>query len=525
MKFFRRWEQDEFAEPDRPRRKKTNLFLTLVIDAVVVAALLAILMYATYNKRQDEKARVIHSGENAPAEKSSAPKDDVKAPGLPTKKAAEETKTAGPEHGKKAEPAKAQDKVEQPSVHPPEKSQPQAPPPKETIAGDRPDQEGEKALSYTDDEMVLQRRKTEGAAKKQSEAKEKEVPEAPAKNASSGQAIAPVPEEPKSAPSPDHTTAKPMVEKSAHVQAPPPPVAKPSKPETAAAPSASQSAPAPEKTAPVPSGEKKSLVILSSGGTKQNEPRRNLEANGAEVAPPVAPEKKSVVIFSARGEGKPAGADDAKTSQDPKEKSTSEQRKQIVILSSKPGESALAKPMEKPSPATQGAPFQELAAPANPPTATEGKSLHRKGYRLRFALCRARESCEQIRSTLSEAGITVALEKARQDFQTYHAALGPWHTPAHSRQAAAELNKIGIKTTTLVSADKYYLITEPEMSERAAKDTLKKAREAGMDGKTFDRMDSLEVFVVYGESFDKPNVARQRMAHYRKLGFDCIVEE
>ena len=505
MKFFRWGGEDEFAETDRPRPKKPNVLVTLIIDALAVVALLSILVYVTKSKREGEVARSTSQQETEAVVKRPAPAENKMEAVLPAEKTSEKTAPAGQAAIKKDQPAQAPDKSAPP---PPEKNQTAPEPqPKETGPAAHPAPDTAKGLSFTDNEMELSRHKAEQTAQSRSpKAGEPARSGAPAKETGPSPIVAPE----RKVSLPDPAPAAPPAPKPSRQEPPAPPPMAPA-----------PSAPSPEKSAAVqpPVVERKSLVILSS------KPVQSV-AEGTKEKPP-EPEKKSVVLFSARGAGMPSVSGDAavppQPSPEPREKPAGETGKQIVILSGKSIPTAPAKP----EPAPETALLEKAQEPAEEKPAPEsgGKSPHKGGYRLRFGLCQMRESCELIKTNLAKAGIAASVEKTSQEFNTYYSMLGPWQTATHSKQAMADLAKHEIKTTVLTADGKYYLVTEPELSEKAAKETLGKVQRMGIMGKTLGKKESLPVFKVYGESFDKRNTARQREDYYRKKGFDCAVEE
>ena len=155
----------------------------------------------------------------------------------------------------------------------------------------------------------------------------------------------------------------------------------------------------------------------------------------------------------------------------------------------------------------------------------EKPSIQRSSViRIRFAVCKLEESCVQVRDSLAGKGVKTVIEKTMHEIKTYHVALGPWPTRANAENSGAQLAKVGIKSSLLVSGDKYFMISAPEYSEAHASKTRAAAASAGFEGKVFSRKETSDMYKVYSQPYpDRVSATRQK-DQYRKKGIDCILE-
>ena len=184
-----------------------------------------------------------------------------------------------------------------------------------------------------------------------------------------------------------------------------------------------------------------------------------------------------------------------------------------------------AEPKAKPAPKAEPIkPIVSRPVAKDLPKAPGGPAKHKKVYRIRFAVCQMEESCRDVQSRLLKEGVKASLEKTVHNLMTHHVALGPWPTRSHAQKAGDDLLKIGIKSSLLVSGDKFFMITNPEYSLARVRKTLSTTTRAGFKGKVFSRKETQEMYKVYGESLEDPEEARRIRNQYKKKGMDCIVE-
>jgi hypothetical protein len=277
--------------------------------------------------------------------------------------------------------------------------------------------------------------------------------------------------------------------------------------------------PAPAVAKPAAPAPPAGLHASSGGGeaahpapVSKNQPAENIFTDTEIYLKPAPPVKSDPPAPSAAA--KPAGPKSAAVSPKPaverKNTSTAAVAKTPTKEAEIPAESITSRPVARDMPVAPEKPVE--------------RRKEAEGYRLRFAVCQIKENCEKIKTGLTEKRVEASLEKTTQELETHHAALGPWHTATEARQMGERLMKKRIKTSLMSSGEKFYLVTEPELSLKKARETLAEARKAGIDGKSFTRRESQEVFKVYGESFGKRDAARQKMDYYRRKGIDCVVE-
>jgi len=148
-----------------------------------------------------------------------------------------------------------------------------------------------------------------------------------------------------------------------------------------------------------------------------------------------------------------------------------------------------------------------------------------KTYRIRFAVCESRISCQNVQDRLRSKKISSRLEKAGQRITVFHVALGPWPTLSHANEASHKLSGQGLATSVLGSQGKTYLVTSPRFFKKDVEKDQALAKAAGYEGKIFSRYEIQEMFKVYGETFKDQASARKRLDFYRKKGLDCLIEE
>ena len=185
-----------------------------------------------------------------------------------------------------------------------------------------------------------------------------------------------------------------------------------------------------------------------------------------------------------------------------------------------------AAPKTKPAPTAEPIkPIVSRPVAKNIPRKSRKSSKRKKVYRIRFAVCQIEESCRKVQDRLSKKGVKAALEKTVHNLMTHHVALGPWRTRSHAQKAKGDLLKLGIKSSLLVSGDRYFMITKPEFSLARVRKTLSATTRAGFKGKIFSRKETQDMYKVYGQSLGNPEQARLIRNQYKKKGIDCIVED
>ena len=193
----------------------------------------------------------------------------------------------------------------------------------------------------------------------------------------------------------------------------------------------------------------------------------------------------------------------------------------------KPATAAVESPVEKKDASKPIKPIvSRPVAKAAPQVSSKSESSEKKEevFRIRFAVCQMAESCQQVKNALEQKGVKVSVTKTQHNLKTYHVALGPWPTRSHTQKPGELLLQKGIKTSLLVSGGKFFLITMPEFSQAQARKTLGVAVKEGIEGKTFSRQETQDMYKVYGGSYGDMERARRAMNDYKKKGIDCIVE-
>lgn len=187
---------------------------------------------------------------------------------------------------------------------------------------------------------------------------------------------------------------------------------------------------------------------------------------------------------------------------------------------------------DEPAPDEAGSgddPDDTVAALISRPIAQKAATARTKpesggAWRIRFALCAIKKSCEEIIARLKGQGVNAYILEGVANVTTHRAIAGPWPTRAHVSQTRSKLKQDWRDSSIFTSGGRFFLSTEPLASRAVAEKECRIIKAMGSECRLSSKKEARKVYKVYEGAYKSKRDAVNRRMAYSRRGIDCIVE-
>lgn len=146
-------------------------------------------------------------------------------------------------------------------------------------------------------------------------------------------------------------------------------------------------------------------------------------------------------------------------------------------------------------------------------------------WRVRFAVCSFRKSCEEVAGNLRRKKIGAKVVKSAAELMTTRVVAGPFPTVAHAEKLQQSLDGADVENFIFSSGPRFYVSTAPFDTAEEAGRTRKKIEADGHRAETVSKKEPRVVYKVFEGAYKSRERADNRRKYFKSRGIKCVIEK